>query len=269
MAVADLVPLETLTDEELAVLAPAHSIVVDPFLDEQDAGVPRAVRAAVARTAYRSLVARGILEPPTSEAAVEALEQRLADDDIGTVAVMVRDDVRALVSLRQAARTVVAVARTTAASQDFWYAHVVDDVTLVEEVDSAGMHRFALSSTAALPELLVAAAVHPELPDLDTDQEGREVVLPVAPVDEADPTPPDEVLEELGAAVLRCDVVVRVVGDEEPVLFGVFSAPAGCWTLEAEYGTGGPLVARQCSGAEARRRLAGMVSGDHDRVTAP
>ena len=47
-------------------------------------------------------------------------------------------------ALREAAHRVVAVARTTAATQDFWYAHLVDDVVLLEEVSRDGMHRFAL-----------------------------------------------------------------------------------------------------------------------------
>ncbi len=75
---------------------------------------------------------------------------------------MVRQDIRSVIALREAAQVVVAVARTTAATQDFWYAHLVDDVVLLEEVSRDGMHRFALAERSRLAELAVGAAVHPE-----------------------------------------------------------------------------------------------------------
>ena len=78
----------------------------------------------------------------------------------------VRQDLALVVALREGARLVVAVARTTATDQDFWYAHVVEDVVLLEEVSRDGMHRFASARDTALVDAgAVAAAVHPDAGD--------------------------------------------------------------------------------------------------------
>jgi hypothetical protein len=96
---------------------------------------------------------------------------------------MVRQDIRSVVALREAAQVVVAVARTTAATQDFWYAHLVDDMVLLEEVSRDGIHRFALAEDGALLGLTVGASVHPEAGN------GDGPALPVEAA-EGDPTSP-------------------------------------------------------------------------------
>ena len=244
------VPVEVLTDEELSVVASAESIVVLPFLDliEDDSE-----REVARRTAYRSLLARGIVDPPSPEATSVAI----ARGD-GRVELMVRNDVRSVVALREAARMVVAIARTTAAAQDFWYAHVVDDVVLLEEVSGDGLHRFALANAVDLPELAAAASVHPEA----GDAEGEPVELGAAP---GDPTPPDELLERLGSAILRSDVLVRHVGDAQPVLLGLFTGPAGSWVTRAEQGTP-PWTVPSAAGA-ARAAVRDLVDDAFAQVT--
>jgi hypothetical protein len=228
-----------LTDEELSVLASPGSIVVMPFLDlvEDDTE-----RETVRRTAYRSLLARGIVDPPTPEATSAAI----ARGD-GHVELMVRDDVRSVVALREGAKLVVAVARTTVAAQDFWYAHVVDDVVLLEEVSGDGLHRFAVAAAVDLPALAAAASVHPDA----GDAEGEPVPLPVEP---GDPTPPDELLERLGSAILRADVLVRYVGDTDPVLLGLFTGPAGSWVTRAQQGDAPATVPSAADGARSAVR---------------
>jgi len=248
---ADAVPVEVLTDEELAILARPGSIVVSPYLES----LPERQREAVTRTAYRGLVARGIVDPPTAAAAGEAMSR-----GDGEVALMVRQDVRSIVALREAARVVVAVARTTAATQDFWYAHVVDDVAVLEEVGSDGMHRFALADAGRLPDLVAAAAVHPDA----GDAVGAPVELTAEP---GDPTPPDELLERLGAATLRSDVVVRWAGDREPVLVGLFTGPAGSWTTEVGAGSGAVPVAVPGSADDARGTVRRLVEDAFAQVT--
>ena len=47
------------------------------------------------------------------------------------------------------------------------------------------------------------------------------------------PTPPDAVLERLGAAFVRADVVVRRPGDDQPPVFALLSGPDGCWCIDA------------------------------------
>lgn len=236
------VALEVLTDEELAILAGPDDIAVLPFLET----VPEAEREAVTRTAYRGLLARGIVDPPTPEATAAALER--GEGAASTVELMVRQDVLTVVTLRRSARSVVALARTTAVGQDFWYAHVVDDICLLEEVSSDGLHRFAVCRTSDLPDRVVDAAVHPEAGDAD----GEPVeVTSVA----GDPTPPDEVLARLGESLLRVDMVVRTAHDSHPPLLGLFTGPGGSWCSVSRAGSGGPVVVEPCSAEELRRRV--------------
>jgi hypothetical protein len=112
------------------------------------------------------------------------------------------------------------------------------------------MHRFALARDAALEALAIGAAVHPDAGD------GDGPALPVeAPA--GDPTPPDAVLERLGAAFVRADVVVRRPGDHEPPAFALLSGPDGCWSIEV--GTQ-PLMAEPLAADAARKRMADAVS---------
>ena len=232
--------VEVMTDEELSVVARPGPMPVMPFLGDlspRDAEVAR-------RSAYRSLIARGIVDPPSPEAVAAATSRR-----DGSVELMVRQDVRSAVALRDGAQVVVAVARTTAVTQDYWYAHLVDDVVLLEEVSRDGMHRFALAHAAQVGDLAAAAAVHPDAGDAD----GAPVALTS---EEGDPTPPDEILERLGAAFVRTDVIVRRPGDTEPPRFAVFSGPDGTWVVE-----GTAPVAAAVAADAARARVAEAVEG--------
>lgn len=237
---ARTIALEILTDEELSVLVPTQGVVVAPVLSS----VPAAERDAVRRTAFRGLVARGIVDPPGADvvAAVLASTAASADSgtagDVGTVGdvgidLRVRNDVLSALTLRQSASAVVAVARTTSSAQDFWYAHVVEEVVLLEEVGSDGLHRLALGHARDLPALLAAAVVHPEA----ADGSGDDVELPVAPDSEA----PGELLERLGRAYVRADVLV-VTRDsgapvERPDLTGLFTGPLGSWSVRSSPGS--------------------------------
>lgn len=237
--------VEVLTHEELSVIARPGPMPVLPFLDE----LPPGEREVARRTAYRSLLARGVVDPPTPEAVAAA--SRSGD---GSVDLQVRQDVASVVALREGARLVVAIARTTATGQDFWYAHVVEDVALLEEVSSDGLHRFALARDTALVDAAVAAAVHPDAGD------GTGAPEPVT-AEPGDPTPPDGVLERLGAAFVRADLVVRRVGDERPPAFSVLSGPDGCWTIDPPADGGSDVHAVPVPAAEARARVADAVAG--------
>ena len=219
------IALEILTDEELSVLVPEQGVVVSPVLAE----VPDAERDVVRRTAFRSLVARGIVDPPESDAAPT---DTTAGGDVA-VDLRVRTDVLSALTLRQSAAAVLAVARTTATGQDYWYAHVVEEILLLEEVGSNGLHSFALGHTRDLADLLVSAAVHPDAADSDAEP----VELAVAPDSEA----PAELLEQLGAAYVRADVVLlrRTPGStsEQPEMAGLFTGPTGSWSIVAKPGS--------------------------------
>ena len=145
---------------------------------------------------------------------------------------------------------IVAVARTAAASQDFWYAHLVDDVVLLEEVSRDGMHRFALADADRLGDLAVGAAVHPDA----ADGAGPTITVDA---EEGDTMPPDALLERLGAAFVRADVIVRRPRDTEPPAFAVLSGPEGSWCIE----TGPqPLSAEPLTADAARERVAEAVA---------
>lgn len=224
------IALEILTDEELSVLVPDQGVVVSPVLD----AVPAAQRDAVRRTAFRSLVARGIVDPPEPEAVAAILESSAATSgaDVG-IDLRVRNDVLSALTLRQSASAVVAVGRTSSSTQDFWYAHVVEEIVLLEEVGSDGLHRFALGHARDLADLLVAAVVHPEA----ADGTGDDVELAVTPDSEA----PTELVERLGQAYLRADVLVvtREAGApvERPDLTGLFTGPLGSWSVLSSPGS--------------------------------
>ncbi len=238
--------VEVLTDEELSVLERPGAMAVMPFLDE----LGEHDREVARRSAYRSLLARGIVDPPTPE----SISQATAVRD-GSVDLMVRQDVSALIALREGAEVIVAIARTTATTQDFWYAHLVQDVVLIEEVSKDGLHRFALQRGEDLVDAVLAAAVHPD--------SGDAVGEPVPVTGEAgDPTPPDVVLEALGAAFVRADLIVRRVRDHAPPAFTVFSGPEGCWLVSPDPGNAAaPVVAEPVSAQEARDRVTDAVDG--------
>lgn len=227
-------PVEVLTDEELSLLTYGPGAVVTPYFSEVAARDTELVQ----RTAYRGLVARGIVDP--SGVPGGALGS-------GPARLSLRDDVMTLVSLRQAATTLVAVARTMIDRQDFWYAHVVEDLVVLEEVSGDGLHRFALGFTRDLPTLLLEAALHPDA----TDGAGAEVSIDAMPDEDA----PAQLLEVLGRAHVRADVVVLTAesSGQRPELTGLFTGPEGSWSVTSSPTSG--AVARPESLDTVRARL--------------
>lgn len=138
---APAVPLGSLTDAELAFLTRPRTRVgprpVMPVWSRLDT----VRRTAAARQARASLVSRRLL-------------------DAGTAGGL-RRDLRCLLALRAVAAAVAAVSRATPVGRDHWYAHLVHDVVVLEEVSTDGVHRFALAAAATLPDLVVAAVLHP------------------------------------------------------------------------------------------------------------
>lgn len=246
---ASTVALEILTDEELSVLTPGPGAVVTPYLST----VADAERDAVRRTAMRGLVARGIVDPPSP-----GDPRPTAGPGDVEVDLRVRQDVLSALTLRQAARRTVAVARTTATGQDFWYAHLVDEIALLEQVGTDGLHRFALGRTPALGDLLASAALHPEA----ADGTGEPIDLPTAPEAE----PPPELLERLGSAYLRADVlVVSADSAERPALTGLFTGPRGSWSVVADPATG-RVTARPETVGSLRARVDALAAVPTEQV---
>lgn len=249
-AQAQQVPLEVLTDEELHVLhGGAPTVVVEPHL----AALADGPREWSLRTAYRGLLARGLLEPPTGAGPTDP-------DGSGTADARAREDVHAVVTLRAAPDAVLCAARTTSLGQDFWYAHVVADVVLVEQVDAGGLHHFTVAPADQLPDLLTAATVHAEA----TDGTGPALAV-------GDPADPERATTELLArAELRTDLVLRIPGDTDPVLTGLFTGPAGAWLLTADPGAGRPLTAVPVTRADLLVHVQGLATralADSTRAT--
>jgi hypothetical protein len=247
----ETVEVETLTDEELSVLVAPGGIAVMPFLN----GLGEPEQDVARRSAYRSLLARGIVDRPTSAAIARAEQAGTGELDL-----LVRDDVRSVVALREGARLVVAVARTTSEGQDFWYAHLVEEVAVVEAVSADGLHRFSLARSSTIARTVADTAVHPDA----RDSRGEPVALETG--DDGLASLPEPVLASLGGALLRADVVVRHLGDEAAALTGVFSGPGGTYLTSAEPGQA--PVTRPVAADEARRRLmdaveAGRAAVDH------
>lgn len=173
-----------LTDAQLAVLSRPGTLPVTPAWSRLSPPEQELARDS----ARRSLVARGLLDP----------------DAVGRDGV--RRDVRSVLTLREAAGAAVAVLRTTASAGDHWYAHLVEDVVLLEQVGDDGVHRFALAAADALGDLVAGAVLHPEArgsaasPDAGTDW-------------------------------LRADLLVCRAGGE-PRRRTMVSGPGGVWRLD-------------------------------------
>ncbi|NHC14803.1 hypothetical protein [Motilibacter deserti] len=245
------VPVLDLTDEEVAVLATTEGPVVLPYLGTLEPDE----RLTATRTAYRSLVARGLLEAPTPQQVLDAeREARTTGEDVAAYPVRMPEELARVLTLRAGASAVVCCALTTALGQEYRYAHVVEDVVLLEEVTPTGLHRLALLDAAALTEHVAGWVLHPEA----TPGAGEEVVQLVSADD--DPTPPDELLAALGASMLRADLVVRAAGDGGAAdLLGVFSGPAGTWSSRVTAGSRAPVVIRPVAPEDVRAAVAELV----------
>ncbi|MBM6403466.1 hypothetical protein JQN72_04315 [Phycicoccus sp. CSK15P-2] len=240
-----------LTDEELAVVAGLDDLAVLPVLGEMS----DEHRDVAVRTAYRSLVARGLLEAPTPEEQAEAVRQAEAEgpDDV-QVPVRVPESLSHVLALRRGAERAVAVSRTTSLGEEYRYAYLAADVVLEEHVTATGLHTFHVSRGESVVDTLAGWALHPEA----GDGHGDPVLLPAAD----DPAPPRELLETLGAALLRADLVLRVPGDEHPPMLGVFSGPAGTWLGRARLGGGSGVELEPVPVEQVREVLAAFVASD-------
>lgn len=244
---ADVAHVETLTDEELAVLddpgPDAEPLAVRPRFDQLSAGQQDVAR----QVAFRGLLARGIVDPPSADAVADA-EARGGFPDT-RLDVMVRHDVQSLLTLRRGAALVVALARTTSAGQDYWYGYLVDDIALIEQVSEAGLHRFGLVREDRLLDLTIASAVHLGA----ADASGPPLAMPDGPP--TDPPPP--VLQMLGQALLRVDLVVRHTGQGAPRTTSLFTGPAGSWLVA--HRDGEPSVAFAMGAQELREHVRATV----------
>lgn len=206
-------PLLDLTDEELAALAgPPDGLVVSPYLD----ALAPAQRDLAVLTAFRSLVARGVVAAPTP-AQVTSAVRRAAGADLAAVDVQMSEALSQALTLRRVAPTVLCAQRTNAAQAAWRYVHLVDDqLALDEVVEPTGLHRFGLLRPADVPDV-VLAWLAPEGWDA-ADGPATELA--------AGSAAPAPLLERLAAAVVVADVVVRREADGGgDLLIGTFAGP--------------------------------------------
>lgn len=236
------------TDEELCVLTPERGIAMLPLISEMSEDH----RHIAEQTAYRSLIARGILQPPSQEG--DEPQQPAASDPTKPLA-QLPEVLADMLTLREGAEQIVAVSLMTSIGEESRYAYAAGAVVLEEHVDAAGFHTFYVGSRDRLTDIVMSWALHPAA----TDGEGAE--LP--PTDPEEVVPPEELLETLGDALLRADIVIRYVDDSAPPLIGIFSGPGGTWLSIARLGSGEQVRIAPVSLASVRRTL------DEELAAAP
>lgn len=238
------VPLLDLTDEELAALDGApDGLVVSPYLEE----LAPAARDQAVLTAFRSLVARGVIDGPTGDQVRHAVREA-AGSDLTPVDVRMSEPLSQALTLRRVASTVLCAQRTNAELSSWRYVHVVDDeLALDEVVEPTGLHRFGLLRPADVPDVLLDWLA-PEGWDAE-DGPAQQVGAAGAA--------PDALLERLATAIVVADVVVRRAGDSGgDLLIGTFAAPGLLVLSTARSGDGSGTSLRTAS----RRTVRGVIA---------
>lgn len=207
-----MVPLLDLTDEELAAVDGLPTgLVVSPWLEELD----DAARDVAVLTAFRSLVARGVLVAPTVAQAAQAA-------DGSGVELEMLAELSQLLTLRRAAPTVLCAQRTTAGATGWRYVHVLagERIALDEVVEPTGLHRFSLLDPADVAAELLGWLLPDDLAQGASDGPA----VDVDPQRAADGATDAALLDELGRAEAVSDVVVRRrTDDAPPAVLGVFA----------------------------------------------
>jgi hypothetical protein len=241
------VALTDLTDEELQAvdpLPPEQRLVIYPFLDP----LQGAERDMAVLVAFRGLVARGLVTPPTEAQVDVALS---AGGETGSIEIGVDEAIAGIVGTRRSAPAVVCAQRTVARRSDYCYWYLVDDEAAMEEfVEPKGLHRFR-----ALEARLVPAALYGYLnpdrvngQDGDTFEESAEAA--------AGGRTPAAVLEDLGQAHAIGEFLVRSAEpDEHPTIVSVAASPDRLRLAEVRFGSGEPVRIREVAGATLLERI--------------
>ncbi|WP_219232446.1 hypothetical protein [Austwickia sp. TVS 96-490-7B] len=214
------------TDEELIVLSREPGVAVFPVLHSMSEDHQK----VATQTAYRSLTARGIIQVVDGSEA----EWSISFDNGGkipdeTVTFSLPEIISNLIDVRDGASNVVAIARTTAESEQYKYIYVADGAVLEEEVNSTGLHSFSVAEYPYLHKAILSWALHPDA----SDGSGA----PIFCGDPEEIIPPVELLEILGESLVRSDLIIRTDNSENPLLVGLFSGPAGTWMSQVELGS--------------------------------
>lgn len=249
-------PLLDLTDEEIAVLFGAdQGAVATPYLD----AIPAAARATALHTAYRCLLANGLVDAPQADSVEDAAE-RAQQSGSGDLELEVEMDgvLADIVKLRDGAPVLLCLQRTLADGQALRYAHIVGDFVLVEDVLPTGLHRFGWVEREDLASCLQAFLVPAEAVDGPVG-EGAGVLRVTG--DGAHGREP------LSQAMVSVDATVRHVGDDGPgVMLGLFIGPAGTWVTRNRFGEPGEVTFEPVRASMVGLMVQELVSGAEQAV---
>lgn len=248
-------PLLSLTDEELAVLAgPDQGVVAMPHLEALDP----AERDVATCTAYRSMLASGLLVATAAPATPWTADERLS-----TLEVELPAPLDALLRLREAATVLLCVQRDTAQERLVRYVHVLADETLVEDVLEGGLHRFGLLHRTELAASLQAFLV----PDDAPDGVGEAIRVGGSGAGGVAAGLAAEAIEVTGDCLVSADAAVRYDGDDGPgTLLGLFIGPHGTWLTRNDFGAGGDVVLEPAGAASVGRLVEELVCEAQARV---
>ncbi|HET7303967.1 MAG TPA: hypothetical protein VFJ12_05380 [Segeticoccus sp.] len=241
-------PLFSLTDEQVAVLAgTGDGAVAMPHLEalgEQE-------RAVAVHTAYRCLLASGLVTLPAADRADAGVPAAPEEDGAG-VAVELPAEVDAVLVLREAAPVLLLVQRTAGEEEVLRYGYLADDVVLWEDVLPSGLHRFGRVGRDELGDCVQQFLV----PDEATMADRSLTVDPAAGVDGA-----GEVESVLARAVVHADLTVRHAGDDGPGdLLGMFLGAEGSWVSCQRFGAGGPVTFDPLDPGTVQERVLRLVT---------
>lgn len=243
-----------LTDEELSVLDPVpreQRLAIMPYLDDVD----DVTRETATLTAFRSLVARGLVVPPTA-AEVEAATN--SESTTGSIDIEVHELISGLVQMRKGAPTIVCAQRTVAGRPDYCYWYVVSDDTAIEElVEPKGLHRFH-----ALETRLVRLALYGYLnPERVAGAAGEDHVVEAGVA--AGGSTPAAMLEGLASAHTLGEFLVRTgrQPSEQPTMVAVASGPEGLLLAEMRCGSEEPVRVREIDAATLFQRIEAAMTG--------
>lgn len=237
-----------LTDEEITALDPVpveQRLAVMPWFDELD----EQQQELAVITAFRGLVARGLVEAPDGEDVERAVA---SGEERPEVTIAVSPEIANVLVLRRKATRAVVAQRTAGERQDFLYLYeAAEDVVLAELVEPKGLHRFGLLEAAGLRPALEAYLLAGDWEGGD----GEPVIVGAA--EAADGAAPPGLLGMLADCWVQAEFVVRPLESvpSRLLVHGLSAGPDGIFLTRIVYGAGEPVAVTPSSRATARRWL--------------
>jgi hypothetical protein len=236
-----------LTDEEMQVIDPTpvdERLVVMPYYDDLD----EEQRKMAFTTAYRSLLARELVEAPAEED-VEAAQAKGPD---ASIEIGVNEVLSGLAQMRKIAPTIVCAQRTVTDRPDYCYWYILPGGSTLEElVEPTGLHRFRAMDTD-----LVDVALYGYLnPQRAAGAAGEDVQVDAG--EAAAGRTPAQVLSHLGSTNTLGEFIIRHGGTapENPTLISVGTTDQRVMMAELRYGSGEAVRVREVTASTMYARV--------------